>query len=217
MSVGPTRPRATSSAIRGSGAPTGAPTLAAVFALVAARGDTAVRFNIETKLDPRRPEETAPPETIVERLLATIDAAGMAGAPPSSRSTGAPCAWCSRPGRRWRPSTCPPSRTSSTRSRRRSPAPARGRPGSPRASMAARCRGWWWRPVAPCGRPSGATTDADLAEAKRLGLPVVVWTVNERTDMAALIDRGVDGIITDRPDILRDLMIARGMAVPAGR
>ena len=58
-------------------------------------------------------------------------------------------------------------------------------------------------------------TDADLAEARRLGLPVVVWTVNAADDMARLIDRGVDGIITDRPDILRRVMEQRGMAVPA--
>jgi glycerophosphoryl diester phosphodiesterase len=32
--------------------------------------------------------------------------------------------------------------------------------------------------------------------------------------MVRLIDLGVDGIITDRPDILRAVMIARGMAAP---
>jgi glycerophosphoryl diester phosphodiesterase len=42
----------------------------------------------------------------------------------------------------------------------------------------------------------------------------VAWTVDEREDMARLVDLGVDGIITDYPDRLRALMLARGMSVP---
>ncbi len=38
------------------------------------------------------------------------------------------------------------------------------------------------------------------------GLPVHVWTVNERVDMLRLIEWGVDGIITDYPDILADIL-----------
>jgi glycerophosphoryl diester phosphodiesterase len=36
----------------------------------------------------------------------------------------------------------------------------------------------------------------------RLGLPVHVWTVDEEDDMRALLAIGVDGIVTDRPDVL---------------
>ena len=39
-----------------------------------------------------------------------------------------------------------------------------------------------------------------LAEAHRLGLKVVVWTVNDAQDMTALARLGVDGVITDYPD-----------------
>ena len=42
------------------------------------------------------------------------------------------------------------------------------------------------------------------------GLQVHVWTVNEGKEMARLLDMGVDGLITDRPDVLRDLLIERG-------
>ena len=56
--------------------------------------------------------------------------------------------------------------------------------------------------------------EPELQEAKRLGLRVVVWTVNDPADMASLIDMGVDGIITDYPDRLRAVMEARGMALP---
>jgi len=55
----------------------------------------------------------------------------------------------------------------------------------------------------------------DLEEAHRLGLRVVVWTVNQPADMASLIALGVDGIVTDYPDRLRAVMAARGLALPA--
>ncbi len=56
----------------------------------------------------------------------------------------------------------------------------------------------------------------DLEEAHRLGLRVVVWTVNDPADMASLLDLGVDGIVTDYPDRLRDAMAAAGMDLPPG-
>lgn len=55
---------------------------------------------------------------------------------------------------------------------------------------------------------------AKVDEAHMLGLKVIVWTVNEPSDMRALIDLGVDGIITDYPDRLRQVMQTGGMRVP---
>jgi glycerophosphoryl diester phosphodiesterase len=49
-----------------------------------------------------------------------------------------------------------------------------------------------------------------LNRAHGAGLRVVVWTVNQPATMHRLLDVGVDGIITDRPDLLREVMIARG-------
>jgi glycerophosphoryl diester phosphodiesterase len=49
-----------------------------------------------------------------------------------------------------------------------------------------------------------------LDRARAAGLRVVVWTVNEPATMQWLLDSGVDGIITDRPDLLREVLIARG-------
>src|SRR5919106_1193838 len=42
-----------------------------------ARGDDSVRFNIETKLSPLAPQETAPPEMFARALLAVVRGAGM--------------------------------------------------------------------------------------------------------------------------------------------
>jgi glycerophosphoryl diester phosphodiesterase len=55
--------------------------------------------------------------------------------------------------------------------------------------------------------------------AHRAGLPVHVWTVNDKHTMHAALDLGVDGVMTDRPRLLRDVLRARGMppASPLGR
>ncbi|MGL6162700.1 glycerophosphodiester phosphodiesterase [Microbulbifer sp.] len=48
-----------------------------------------------------------------------------------------------------------------------------------------------------------------LRAARRCKLHLSVWTVNDTADMQHYIDLGVDGIVTDRPDILRSLLRER--------
>jgi glycerophosphoryl diester phosphodiesterase len=58
--------------------------------------------------------------------------------------------------------------------------------------------------------PHHALVDRELVHAAhRLGMHVVPWTVNDATDMAALIDLGVDGFCTDHPALARDVIAER--------
>ncbi len=45
-------------------------------------------------------------------------------------------------------------------------------------------------------------------------MQVKVWTVNDQTDMRNLIAMGVDGIISDYPNILRSVLKREGRSVP---
>ncbi|MCC3269428.1 alkaline phosphatase [Arthrobacter gengyunqii] len=63
--------------------------------------------------------------------------------------------------------------------------------------------------------PIATTVTAEMIrDAHEAGLPVIPWTVNSAADMNALIDAGVDGIITDYPTLLRSVMEERGMKLP---
>lgn len=50
-----------------------------------------------------------------------------------------------------------------------------------------------------------------IAAARRRGIEVHVWTIDEPDQMNELIDLGVDGLMTDRPGVLRDVLRARGL------
>ena len=49
-----------------------------------------------------------------------------------------------------------------------------------------------------------------VARAHAAGVRAIVWTVNDADTMHRLLDAGVDGVITDRPDLLREVLVARG-------
>ncbi|NHC14862.1 hypothetical protein G9H71_13825, partial [Motilibacter sp. E257] len=57
-------------------------------------------------------------------------------------------------------------------------------------------------------------TKAMVDAAHAAGIKVVPWTVDDQPTMRKLIDDGVDGIITDYPDRLRQVMAERGLALP---
>jgi glycerophosphoryl diester phosphodiesterase len=49
-----------------------------------------------------------------------------------------------------------------------------------------------------------------LLAASRRGIPVHVWTVNDPGEMTRLLDLGVRGLVTDRPRVLKSLLVERG-------
>lgn len=53
-----------------------------------------------------------------------------------------------------------------------------------------------------------------IADAHERGLKVIPWTCDDPDTMRALLDLGVDGLITDYPNRLRDIMAERGMRLP---
>ena len=189
------------------------PRLADVFTLVARSGNRTVRFNIETKLSPLAPADTLSPEPFARALLEAIDAAGM-----RSRSAVQSFDW------------------------RTLQVVQRLAPGLPTVYLTAR-QAWLdnvgsatadspWvagftlrehgsvpRMVKAAGgavwSPWLGDLDATaLAEARALGLKVVAWTANAPEEIERLLALGVDGIISDRPDLVRAAMAARGLPLP---
>ena len=69
---------------------------------------------------------------------------------------------------------------------------------------------------APCAQvPTGVKgvtlVDTRLVnEAHNRGIQVHVWTIDDRDEMIRLLDLGVDGIMTDRPAVLREVLEGRG-------
>lgn len=84
--------------------------------------------------------------------------------------------------------------------------PARWRPNAEFAHVPAR-----WGRFAACN-PSV------IRRAHDLGLRVIVWGAEDTGIMRRLLDNGADGLITNRPDLLRDVLIARGqwLSTPRG-
>jgi len=62
-------------------------------------------------------------------------------------------------------------------------------------------------PTRPQGIP--VVTERFVGNAHRRDVPVHVWTIDEPDEMHRLLDLGIDGIMTDRPEILRDVLVER--------
>ena len=191
------------------------PTLAETFAFIAAAGNTAVRFYIEIKIDPRCPALTASPEQLTDATVEVVRGAGAArrvviqsfdwrvvarvhqGAPDIETA----CLTAEQP---WQDNI------------------GRAQPGAtpwtngldiadydgsiPRLVAAAGAGAW---------SPFYREIDADaVAEAHALGLRVVAWTVNEPPDIRRTIESGVDGVISDYPDRVRAVAGELGRTLP---
>jgi glycerophosphoryl diester phosphodiesterase len=61
--------------------------------------------------------------------------------------------------------------------------------------------------------PVPIVTRRFVRAAHRAGLPVQVWTINDAPTMHALLDLGVDGLMTDELVTLRDVFAERGLSL----
>jgi glycerophosphoryl diester phosphodiesterase len=57
----------------------------------------------------------------------------------------------------------------------------------------------------------GDLSAAQVREAQALGLKVLTWTVNDAPTMHRMIEMGIDGLVTDRPDIAQAVLRERGI------
>ena len=191
------------------------PTLIEVFDLVRKSGDNAVRFNIETKIDPNHPDESPAPQRFVTLLLDLLRAQQF-----SDRVMVQSFDWRTLQLVQQRAPSIPTvyltlqKGLGATISLDKATEWTAGfNPGEysnslPRTIKAAGGAIW---------SPYFRDVDAELiAESHRLGLKVVVWTVNKPDDIAGMIDMGVDGIISDHPDLLRKVAGEKGIPLPAG-
>jgi glycerophosphoryl diester phosphodiesterase len=185
------------------------PTLQEVFDLVRERKAGHVRFNIETKLHPHQPEDTVGVEAMVRALLRTIEDSAM-----RERVSVQSFDWRSlQRVQQMEPNiptvylTVQTANSDNTRDAAWTAGIRLAEYGSvPRLVKAA--GGGTWSPNA------GALSKALLDEAHALRLVVVPWTVNDPADMERLLDWGVDGLITDYPDRLREVLHRRGVTLP---
>lgn len=189
------------------------PTLAEVFDLVRRSGDKHVRLNIETKIDPNHPDESPDPQHFVSTVLEVLRHEHF-----SDRVMIESFDWRTLQLVQKQAPQIPTVYLTQVEQPeenlyldKASPWTAGFDPvkygGSvPRAVKAAGGRIW-----------SPLYSDIDqhaVNEAHSLGLTVVVWTVNDPEAMGHLLDMGVDGIISDRPDVLRKVVAAKGLPLP---
>jgi glycerophosphoryl diester phosphodiesterase len=188
------------------------PSLAELFERLQA---TSVQFNIETKISPEKPGETVSPEVFVDKLLAVVQAHGMAQrviiqsfdwrtlAVVQQRAPGIRTAYLTAQ-QPWTDNIKPksadsPRWTGAVRYEEHSDVP----------SMVKAAGGGIWSPY------FADITSALVQKAQSLGLKVVPWTVNAEKDLQTVIDLKVDGLISDYPDRARALLLKAGYTLAA--
>jgi glycerophosphoryl diester phosphodiesterase len=191
------------------------PTLIEVFDLVRRSGDNRVRFNIETKIDPNHPEESPDPQGFVTALLDLLQTETMTDRVMvqsfdwrtlqlvQKQSPRMPTVYLTQ--QKGLGATIALDKATAWTAGFN---PADYGQSLPRTIKAAGGAIW---------SPYFRDVNSELiAESHRLGLKVVVWTVNKPADIADMIGIGVDGIISDHPDLLRKVAGEKGIALPEG-
>jgi glycerophosphoryl diester phosphodiesterase len=191
------------------------PKLDELFALVRKSGNGDVRLALEIKLRPDAADDTPAPEPFARALVDAVRAAGMA-----ARTTILSFDWRALQAvQKLAPEI---GTVYLTIQQRNFDNIGADRPGaSPwTAGIAYAEHGSVPRMVQAAGGRIWSSFHGDLdaakvKEAHALGLTVLAWTVNDPTQIARVMDLGVDGIVSDRPDLVRAEMQRRGLALPA--
>lgn len=185
------------------------PRLSDLFARVMALGNTTVRFAIETKLRPDSPEHTLPPEPFATAVVDEIRKAGM-----QRRVQIMSFDWRTLQVVQRIAPEIPTVYLTAQQSWIDNVGAARVEGSAWTAGFQYSEYGSVPRMIKAAGGNFWSVYHADidaakLREAQSLGLKVLVWTVNDAPTMMRLIDMGIDGLITDRPDIARQVLQAR--------
>ncbi|MEZ0307273.1 MAG: glycerophosphodiester phosphodiesterase [Ramlibacter sp.] len=185
------------------------PMLAQLFDRVKALGANEVHFNIETKIDPTRPDDTVAPEVMTTALLKVIRDAGMTQRVSIQSFDWRTLQLVQRLEPRI-PTVYLSIQTANTDNLREGnwTVGMKFADHGSAPKMVKAAGGAVWSPN------GGAVTEALVKEAQALGLKVVPWTINNPADMDRITGWGVDGMITDYPDRLRAVLQARGIALP---
>lgn len=200
------------------------PALDEVFALVADRAADTVRFNIETKFDALAPHESAPRERFAEVVVDHVRRAGLVDrvAVQSFDWTCLRLVRAAEPALRLTVLAAPRYLGAG----KPDPSPWLGGPHiDDFPDLAAAVAAEEFDAISPShGYPfaSGVadpayrpfTTPELVGSAHAAGLDVVPYTVDDPATMDALVGLGVDGLITNYPDRLRDVLAARGEVLP---
>jgi len=184
------------------------PRLSDLFDLVKRSGDDKVRFAIETKVTPDRPDETLLPEPFARAVVEEIRKAGMA-----SRSQILSFDWRTL---QVVQKIAPEIETVYLSIQRRMDNIGATRPEGSNwtAGIQFRDHGSVPKMIRAAGGKLWSCFHGDLdaqkvREAQALGIKVLAWTVNDPAGMARVLDFGVDGLITDRADVARRVLEER--------
>lgn len=191
------------------------PRLEELFALVKQPANTRVRLALETKLTPTAADETMAPEPFARALVKAVRDAGLA-----ERTTILSFDWRTL---QVVQKEAPEIGTVYLSIQRPNfDNIGAGKPGaSPwTAGFSHAEHGSVPKMIKAAGGRIWSSLHADLdaaklKEAKALGLTVLAWTVNEPAQISRMMDLGVDGIVSDRPDLVRAEMQRRGLPLPA--
>lgn len=190
------------------------PSLEDVFDLVTKGEHSDVRFNIETKINPLKPDDTVDPQTFVTALLLAVEKSGL-----QQQVTIQSFDWRTlqlvqdlapeldtvylTAQQDWLDNVKSDGGKASDWTAGFSLSEYKSVP-----AMVKAAGGDVWSPF------YGDLTEALVKDAQAIGLKVIPWTVNDAETMATLIDAGVDGLISDYPDRLRAVAAEKSLPLP---